>query len=514
MNGAETLVRTLLAGGVDVCFANPGTSEMHFVAALDHVPGMRCVLCLFEGVVTGAADGYARMAEKPAATLLHLGPGMANGLANMHNAKKARTPMVNIVGDHATYHLALDAPLTADIEGAAEPFSHWVHTGKSSMTIGADGAAAIAAAIALPGQIATLILPADTAWLEGGPVGTVEAPPPPAPVAETRLQAAADALLSGEPVMLLLGNRALRASQLEAASRIANKTGARLLAETSNGRIERGAGRVAIERLPYPVDQALDALAGIKHLILIGSKPPVAFFAYPNKPGELQPTDCEIHRLAEREEDIADALDRLVAAVGATETAPTLTPARRPALPKGQITPEGLADTLGALLPDNAVICDESITTGRNFFSTTASAPQHDWLQLTGGAIGEGMPMAIGAAIACADRQVICLQADGSGMYTVQALWTMAREKLKVLTLIWSNRAYQILRGELANVGALNPGRKAIDMLSLDNPAIDWVKLANGMGVAARTAQTLEELQDAFREGLDIDGPFLVEVIL
>ncbi len=513
MNGAETLVRTLLAGGIEVCFANPGTSEMHFVAALDHVDGMRCVLCLFEGVVTGAADGYARMAEKPAATLLHLGPGMANGLANMHNAKKARTPMVNIVGDHATYHLELDAPLTADIEAAAAPFSHWVHTGKSAQTIGADGAAAIAAAIELPGQIATLILPADTAWTEGGPIVPVVQPSPPAKVSDEKLRAAVQALLSGEPTLLLLGNRALRAVELEKASRIANKTKARLLSETSNARVERGAGRVSVARVPYPVDQALETLKGLKHIILIGAKPPVAFFAYPNKPGELQPKDCQIHMLAERNEDIPDALSRLVEAVNAQDTAPTFAPAHRPELPKGPITPDGIGATLGALLPENAIVCDESVSTGRNFFASTAGAPKHDWMQLTGGAIGEGLPMTIGAAIACPDRKVIGLQADGSGMYTVQALWTHAREKLNILTLVWANRAYQILRGELTNVGALNPGRKAIDMLSLDNPVIEWVQLAGSLGVPARKVETLEELQDAIREGLAVNGPFLVEVV-
>lgn len=514
MNGAETLVKTLLAGGVDVCFANPGTSEMHFVAALDRVDGMRCVLCLFEGVVTGAADGYARMAEKPAATLLHLGPGLANGMANLHNAKRARSAMVNIVGEHATYHIALDAPLTSDIEAVAAPFSHWVRTGESSATIGADGAAAIAAAVKSPGQIATLVLPADTAWLDGGPVTPVPPVPAPPKVPDDRIAAAAAVLRSGEPTLILLGNLALRAAQTEDASRIANRTGASLKAEMSNARVQRGAGRVSLERVPYPVDNALQALAGFRHIILVGAKDPVAFFAYPGKPGRLAPADCAVHMLAEREDDIPDCLARLVEAVGARETAPTLAPAHRPALPKGAITPDSIGETLGALLPENAIVCDESVSTGRNFFKATAGAPAHDWLQLTGGAIGEGLPLAVGAAVACPDRQVVGLQADGSGMYTVQALWTAARENLKILTLVWANRAYQILRGELTNVGALNPGRKAIDMLSLDNPALDWVKLAGGMGVPARRVETIEALQDAIREGLAVEGPFLVEVVM
>ena len=166
MNGAESLVRTLVAGGVDVCFSNPGTSEMHFVAALDRVEGMRCVLGLFEGVVTGAADGYFRMKGTPASTLLHLGPGLANGLANLHNAKKANSGIVNIVGQHATHHIGYNAPLTSDIEGLARPMSAWVRTSPDAKSVSADGAAAIAAARSAPPQIATLILPADTAWNE------------------------------------------------------------------------------------------------------------------------------------------------------------------------------------------------------------------------------------------------------------------------------------------------------------------------------------------------------------
>ena len=514
MNGAETLVRTLLAGEVEVCFANPGTSEMHFVAALDRVDGMRCVLCLFEGVATGAADGYARMADKPAATLLHLGPGLANASANIHNAKRARSAMVNIVGEHATYHIKHDAPLTSDIEGVARPFSHWVHTGESSRTIGEDGARAIAAARKLPGQIATLILPADTAWLEGGPVAARPATPPPPAVSDEQIAAAVELLNAGEPTLILLGGRALRATELEKASRIANRTGASLLAEGSNARMERGAGRVAIGRVPYPVDAALKTLQSYRNIILIGARAPVAFFASPGKPGLLAPEDCLMHQLAGKEDDIAGALDRLVKAVDAGATAPTLAPLAPPALPTGEITPETIAETLGALMPDNAIICDESVSTGRNFFPATANAARNDWLQITGGAIGVGLPMAVGAAVACPDRKVIGLQADGSAMYTLQALWTQAREKLNVLTLILANRAYQILRGELTNVGATNPGRKAIDMLSLENPTLDWVKLAEGQGVPAQRAETLTDLQDAIREGLAVDRPFLVEVVI
>jgi len=515
MNGAESLVRTLVRGGVEVCFANPGTSEMHFVAALDRVEGIRCVLCLFEGVVTAAEDGYARMADKPAATLLHLGPGLANGLANIHNAKRARSPMVNVVGEHATYHRRFDAPLTADIEALAGQYSAWLKTSEDSRGVAADGAEAVAAALAPPGGIATLVLPADTAWGEGGTVAAVPAIPERARVPDERVAAAAEILRSGEPALLLVGDRALRAGPLEDASRVAQATGARLMATTAVARQERGAGRVAVDRVPYPVDLAVERLAGLKRLILVGAADPVAFFGYPGKPSRLAPPDCEAFLLAAPEEDQADALARLAQALGAADREPILAQPNRPAIPPdGPLDPAAIGAVLGALLPDGAVVVDESITTGRNFSSLTAGAPAHDWLQLTGGAIGIGVPLAVGAAVACPERKVICLQADGSGLYTLQGLWTQARERLNVLTCIWANGSYAILNGELANVGAQNPGPKALDMLSLRNPDLDWVSLARGFGVEARRVRTVAEFARAFEEGLAADGPFLIEAAI
>ena len=512
MNGAESLVRTLVAGGVEVCFTNPGTSEMHFVAALDRVDGMRCVLCLFEGGATGAADGYARMAEKPASTLLHLGPGLANGIANLHNARRARSPVVNIVGEHATYHRGFDAPLTSDIEGLARPVSAWMRTCESAARVAADGAEAIAAARTAPGRIATLILPADTAWEEGGPVAAL----PPVPE-RTRVEAeavthAAVALRSGESAVLFLGDVAVRGEGRRLAARIAARTGATLMAATSNARVDRGAGTVPIERLPYPVDGARAALADVRHLVLVGTPAPVAFFAYPGKPSTLAPPTCDVLALARPEDDQIDALARLAEAVGADADAP-LPRGERPALPTGALDQDTIGYVIGALLPEGAIVCDESVTTGRNFFRATHAAAPHTWLQLTGGAIGLGIPMATGAAVACPDRKVINLQADGSALYTAQALWTQARERLDVLTLIWSNRAYAILRHELAGVGA-NPGRKALDMLSLDDPAVDWVALARGYGVEATRVETLAGLIDAMRAALPRRGPFLIEVAL
>jgi acetolactate synthase I/II/III large subunit len=513
MNGAESLVRTLLAGGVNVCFTNPGTSEMHFVAALDKVPGMRCVLGLFEGVVTGAADGYYRMLARPASTLLHLGPGLANGLANLHNAKKANSGIVNIVGEHATYHIAHDAPLTSHIEGVAAPMSHWVKTSPSARTIAADGALAIAAARQTPGQIATLILPADTAWDPAD--GIAETPPASAlpQVSDTAVGAAAALLRSGERTTLLLGGDALRQRCLELAGRIAAKTGCGILTEGANTRLERGAGRVQVERIPYVVDKALGVMRAAGNLVLVGAREPVAFFAYPGKPSLLMAEGARSTKLAGIEEDMAAALAALASELGAVNMAPAgLATPRRPALPTGAITPAAIASILGAMLPENAIVVDESVSTGREFFPETAGAPPHDWINNRGGSIGYGMPVAIGAAIACPDRKVIALEGDGSAMYTLQSLWTMAREALDVTVLILANGSYNILRGELANVGVKNPGPRAVDMLSLRRPDLDWVSLARGMGVEAARAKDCEQLIKGLNAGMRSQGPYLIEV--
>jgi acetolactate synthase-1/2/3 large subunit len=514
MNGAESLVRTLVMNGVEVCFTNPGTSEMHFVAALDRVEGMRCVLGLFEGVVTGAADGYYRLAGKPACTLLHLGPGLGNGLANLHNARKARSGVVNLVGEHATHHLKHDAPLTADIEGVARPMSHWVRTTTGARTLAADCAAAIARAREAPGHVATLIAPADTAWGEAD--GPAEAPPPPErpAVAADAVVAAARALSSGGPAMLMLGGAALRGRALELAGRIAAKTGCRLMAEYNNARMECGAGRVHMERLPYVVDAALAAMAGTRELVLAGAKTPVSFFGYPGKPSVLKPEDCAATLLARVEDDVPGALEALAAELGATATPPAhVSEWRRAGLPAGAVTPEGIAAVLAALLPENAVVADESITAGRNLGAVMAGAAPHDWMNIMGGSIGWALPAATGAAVAAPGRKVVALEGDGSAMYTLQSLWTMARENLDVTVVLLANRAYRILHGELNSMGAGPPGRRANDMLTLDRPHLDWVALARGHGVEAARAQTLEEFARELNRAFARRGPYLVELV-
>lgn len=513
MNGAQSLVRTLLASGVEVCFTNPGTSEMHFVAALDSEPGMRSVLALFEGVATGAADGYYRIAGKPASTLLHLGPGLANGLSNLHNAKKAGSGIVNIVGEHAIPHIALDAPLTSDIEGIARPVSHWVHTSTGASDIGRDGAAAVAAARTAQGQVATLILPGDTAWNPGGLVADPETMPE-VPMAPSEAVDAAAQALHQEGALLLLGGGALTEEALECAGRIAAATGCALLTEWSNTLLERGAGRVSVNRIPYVVEMATATLAPYRHVVLAGASPPVAFFAYPDKPGVLTADGTTFTELASAQIDVAGGLRALVDAVDAGSTTPAgIAEPSLPTVPDGPITPETIAAVLGANIPEGAIIVDESVTTGRAFFGQTAGAPPHSWLNNRGGSIGYGLPVAIGAAVAAPDRKVIALEGDGSAMYTVQGLWTMARENLDVTVLIFANRTYQILLGELTNVGVSNPGPRALDMMSLDNPALGWVDMARGMGVEACAVTETRELSDALAAGLASDGPYLIEVL-
>ncbi len=515
VNGAESLVKTLVANGVDVCFTNPGTSEMHFVSALDRIDGMRCVLGLFEGVVTGAADGYYRIADKPASTLLHLGPGLANGLANLHNAKKAGSGIVNIVGEHASHHLACNAPLTADIAGIAAPMSHWVRTSLSAREVAHDGAAAITEARQPPGRIATLVLPADTAWNEGGPVVRAAPPQPRQQVDASSIEVAAQALGRGRPAALLLGDLAVREEALLLAGRIAAKTGCRLLSEYALARLQRGAGRVTTERIPYAVDPSLALLKEVAELVLVGSKVPVAFFAYPGKPSVLVPQDCQVTTLATPGDDQLAALQALAERLGASATAPALVAKlERPGLPSGRITPEGIGAVLAALLPEHAIVIDESVTTGRGFSAPMAVAPPHDWLNIVGGSIGWGLPAATGAAIAAPDRTVIALEGDGSAMYTLQALWTMARESLNVKVLVFANRRYRILQGELANVGAGTPGRKADDMLSLDRPALDWVSIARGHGVDAARVDDLDALATALSHALAEPGPSLIEIVI
>jgi acetolactate synthase I/II/III large subunit len=515
MNGAQALIRTLTGSGVDVCFSNPGTSEMHFVAALDAVPEMRGVLCLFEGVATGAADGYGRMAGRPAAALLHLGPGLGNGLANLHNARRARTPLLLVVGDHATHHKRFDAPLESDIEALAGTVSRWVRRSARSADVAADAAEAVAAAMRPPGGISTLILPADVSWSEGAEPARPLPVRPPASVPQETIESVAGTLRSGEPCVLLLGGPATRRPGLEAASRVAQATGARLLCETFPARLERGAGIPGIDRLAYLAEFAAEQLAGARHLILAGAAAPVSFFAYPGKASSLIPPGAEVHVLAEPADDVCGALGRL-ADLAAPGTKPLAHEAERPELPSGDghLTGDAVAAAVGALLPEGAIVSDEANTSGLWLPGATAGAPPHDWLTLTGGSIGQGLPVATGAAVACPGRPVLALEADGSAMYTLSALWTHAREGLDITTVIFNNRSYAILNMELNRVGAEPAGDAARDLLELSRPNLDFVALANGMGVPASRASTPGEFGAQLQQALAEPGPHLIEAVI
>jgi acetolactate synthase-1/2/3 large subunit len=514
MNGAQALLHTLAGNGVDVCFANPGTSEMHFVAALDSVPAMRGVLTLFEGVATGAADGYARIARRPAAVLVHLGPGLSNGLANLHNARRARVPVVAVVGDHATYHKRYDAPLESDIDALAGSVSGWVRRCTATADVANDTAEAIAASRAGE-QIATLILPADVSWSEGAttPAATIPETVPAAAVDAGAVERVAKVLGSGEPTVILVGGDATGGAGLTAAARVVAASGARWYCETFPTRFGRGAGLPAVERLGYFAEAVAAQLAGARHLVLAGARSPVSFFGYPGRPSSLVPDACEVHLLAEPGGG-ADALVALAEAL-APQTESAVAPGRRPELPTGPLTAISAADVVGALLPEHAIVVDEANTSGAPLAQATAGAPAHDWLSLTGGAIGFGIPTAIGAAVAAPQRPVLCLESDGSAMYTISALWTLAREHLDVTVVVYRNDAYGILRVELQRVGAeAAPGPKALDLLDLSRPALNFVKIAEGMGLPARSARTAEELAAALAEAFAETGPHLVEAVV
>lgn len=515
MNGAESLLKSLVASDVEVCFGNPGTSEMHFVAALDAVKEMRPVLGLQENVVTGAADGYARMAGKPAATLLHLGPGLANGLSNLHNARRASSPIVNIVGDHASSHARYDAPLASDIAGFARPVSDWVHSSTSARSVGADAARAVAAARSAPGQIATLILPADTAW---DAAESVAAPLPLLPRMHadgSTIDRVASALKRGVKTVLLMRGAALLGDALTAAGKIAAKTGARLVCDTFAPRLERGEDRVPVERLPYFGEHAAEFLAGTELLILVGARPPVSFFAYPDKPGWLTPEGCEITVLTHPHEDSAAALSALMEAVDARGAQARVT--RREAIAlslDGALDAKSIAQIVAMHLPVNSIVADEGISSTLPHYEILNNAASHDFLNLTGGAIGSMMAVSTGAGIASPDRKIVTLVGDGSAMYTVQSLWTQARENLDIVTVVFANRGYKVLNNELLRVGAASNGPGAAAMLDLGRPALDWASIGQGLGVPAVRARSRRAFEEAFAAAMAQRGPRLIEAVI
>lgn len=514
MNGAQSLLQTLVNCDVEVCFGNPGTSEMHFVAALDSVPKMRSILCLFEGVATGAADGYGRIAGKPAATLLHLGPGLANGLANLHNARRANTPIVNVVGDHATYHLQYDSLLTSDIAGFARPVSSWIHESTSAKTVAGDAARAVQAARSVPGAIATLILPADNAWNEADHAADPLPNANPASISSRVVEHIASLLGNGKKTVLLLRGAALYGEGLEAAGRVQAACGARLMCDTFAPHIELGAGRVPVERVPYFAEQIVSTFAGVEQLILVGTRPPVSFFAYPGKSSWCTPAECSISYLAHPHEDSVEALQAVADALKAPAQAERRVPLVLGGLGSGQLTAQSVAQAMAEYTPENAIFADESTTAGFALLSTMATARPHTHIPLTGGSIGSGLTLAVGAAVAAPDRKVICPHGDGGAAFSMQALWTMARENLDITVVIYANRSYGILNIELQRVGAVASGSKALSMLDLHNPEMNWVQIAQGLGVEASRATTAEAFNDQYRSAMRSRGPRLIEAMI
>jgi acetolactate synthase-1/2/3 large subunit len=512
MNGAEALIGTLADNGVEACFANPGTSEMQFVTALDREPRMRPVLCLFEGVATGAADGYGRMAGKPACTLLHLGPGYGNGLANLHNARRAGTPIVNVVGEHATYHRVHDAPLTSDIAAIVAPNSRWVRSAESADEAATLASEAVQAAYGPPGGPVSLILPADTAWTEASGKG---------PVLERQsrsfsgdgIEMVAKAVREARKPAVLLGGQATDERGLLAAARL-RAAGVRVLADTFLARLPRGAGRFAPDRMLYFGEMAVKDLGGVDLLLLVDTKAPVAFFAYPDKPSVLLPDGCRAETLAAPGEDGPAALEALADALGVPEDQAMGSLFRRPAAPRGELNPYAVGDALARHMPEGTIVSDDSTTAGLPIYTQTRGARPHDWLFLTGGAIGQGIPCAIGAAVACPDRKVVSLNGDGAAMYTVQGLWTMAREGLDVLTVVFANHAYRILNIELARTGAGAPGPSAASLLNLGDPKIDWVSVAKGLGLPAVRCTNAEDFDTQVARAMGERGPAFIEVAL
>lgn len=514
MNGAESLLKTLTNNGVEVCFSNPGTSEMHMVAAMGKSDGMRAILCLFEGGCSGAADGYARMADKPACTLLHLGPGLSNASANLHNALKASSAVINLIGDHATYHKKYDAPLNSDVIGLSQPVSHWVRTVKDAASLPGDAADAVFSANVKPGQISTLIVPADCAWIESvAPVAGRKMPAAPR-ASDEAIAVAARLLKSGKPTILMMSKMALSERSLELADKISQATGARLFCDTLNKRLPRGEGRCSIERLGYFAEQATEQIKDAEQLIMVGTKAPVGFFAYPGKVSEFYPSGSTLHTLAQVNEDAEDALQRVVDELDAGRFEPRRTSLQKPALPTGELTPGNIGRAVAALMPTDTIVVDEGGTAGGPTFALTATAEPHDWLMITGGSIGYGLPASIGAAVACPDRKVVCLQGDGGAMYTIQSLWTMARENLDICIVIFANRRYQILQIELDRVGAQSMTKKTLDMLDISNPDIDFVKMAESMGVKANRASTAEEFNALLSVAMNEQGPRLIEAMV
>jgi acetolactate synthase-1/2/3 large subunit len=516
MNGAELLAKTAIAAGVEACFANPGTTELPIVTALDKTPGIKAFLGLFEGVCTGAADGYGRMLDKPAMVLLHLGPGLANGISNLHNARRAKSPVLTVVGEHATWHRDADPPLAMDIESLARTVSGWWRTSKSALDISVDVSEAVTATRL--GQVATLIVPHDYQLAECNAQRLKTSGAPFDSLDPDAIQAVASRLRISRKVALMLGGRALRKPGLDAAARIQKTIGCNLFTQTFPGYIERGLGLPIVERLPYFPRQATTVISRYDVVLFAGTPEPVAFFGYPGFNSRILTDKQERVTLCTDRQNVVEALENLADAVGAPSHLASddnlLAGRQQAAIPEGDLTADKASLTIAAIQPENAIIVDESGTSGFLYFAPPAGLPAYSLMTLTGGALGQGIPCATGAAIACPDRAVINLQGDGGALYTVQGLWTQAREGLNVTTLICSNRSYRILQVELRHAGITSYGPNTRALTELTKPTVDWVQIAKGFGVPGMTVSTAEGLAQELRNALNEPGPHLVEMLL
>ena len=519
LSGAHILLDAVHTAGIRICFANPGTTELAVVRALNAVPGIRPVLGLFEGVCTGAADGYARVAREPALTLLHLGPGFANGIANLHNARRAHSPVVNLIGDQATWHLPFDAPLTSDIESLARPVSGVVRRLGPRDSIGAVAQSAVQQSFGPPGQVVTLIAPSDLMEGSGATPGVPPSASRPAALREVSgasIVEAAKRLERRRPLILLLGHDVLRERGQRAAQRIAAATGARLLMESYPAIVELGGDLPPLERLAYFPQDVL-AQIGEATVLLAGARPPISYFGYPGQPSELVPPERLI-ALSEPGEDGAQALEALADRIGGAREmersrASPLSSERPNRGGSGALQPADVAEELVAKLPEGSIVSLEGSTCGGPFLKIAHRARRHALMTNTGGAIGQGIPCAVGAAFAQPESRIVCLQSDGSAQYTLQALWTLAREALNVTLIIAANHRYGILQTELTRSGA-DIAEPVIASLTRLTPRVDWVALARGYGVAGVRVKTAEELGVALDNGFAMQGPYLIQAEL
>ncbi len=497
--------------GIEVCFDNPATTEMPLVLALDSVPGIRGILCLHENVATGAADGYGRMTGKPAMCLLHLGPGLANGLTNLHNARRAHTPVLNVVGEHATWHLPSDPLLATHIEWVARTVSDYVKENLGATTTAMDLADAVEGAKQAGGRIATLTVPHDSQLGDAGSAIPSRRPAPRRSYSSGSVIQAAQALRTGR-CAILLGAEGLSEEGLTVAGRIAAATGADLLADSFFARMERGGDLPWVTRIPYFPDQALELTARYDRVIVAGTRRPVAFFGYPDVPSHVTTVEQTVLLSSPRE----DTLGALRALAGEVRAPDHLDPVsgELPPMPEGPLDAQSVAAVIARLQPEGCIMMDEALTVGVHYFEASRHAPSFTHLMLTGGAIGEGPGAATGAAVACPGRKVINFQSDGCGAYSVQAFWTQAREKLDVITIIGSNRSYNILNVELLRAGVTAPGPVARSMAGLDNPYLDWVKIGEGFGVPSVAVDTAEGLARELEKALAGKGPRLIEAIM